>query len=72
MQVIVLSIHHALSQMTPLPSRLVTGIDNVFVSLEDEVVLVKSVLSSDDVQKLLESTGKLVVFRGFGGANQQG
>lgn len=47
------------------------GIKGVFVNLEDEVVLVRSVLPSCQVQGLLESTGKLVVFRGYGGASHQ-
>ena len=50
----------------------VSGIKGVFVNLEDEVVLVRSVLPSCQVQGLLESTGKLVVFRGYGGASHQG
>lgn len=36
--------------------------------LEDELVLVKTCLTSSQVQEMLESTGKLVVFRGYGSA----
>lgn len=42
------------------------GIDNVFVDISNELVLVDTSLPSSTVQHLLESTGKLVVFRGFG------
>ncbi len=37
------------------------------MGLEDEVVLVKTSLTSSRVQQMLEGTGKLVVFRGYGG-----
>ena len=40
----------------------------MYVNLHDEVVLVESCLPSRDVQWLLEGTGRLVVFRGHGGA----
>ena len=43
------------------------GIHNVFVDVANELVLVNSTLPSSDVTRLLESTGKLVVFRGLGG-----
>ena len=42
------------------------GIDNIFVDISNELVLVDTSLPSSTVQHLLESTGKLVVFRGFG------
>ena len=45
------------------------GIDEVFVNLENEFVLVKTSLPSSSVKELLESTGKLVIFRGYGGAS---
>ena len=44
-----------------------TGIAKVYVNLSDEVVLIESSLPSSVVQRLLEDTGRLVVFRGFGG-----
>lgn len=40
---------------------------SVFVDVANELVLVESSLPSAVVQQRLESTGKLVVFRGFGG-----
>ena len=49
-----------------------TGVRHVYVNLEDEVVLVETVLPSGQVQGLLEGTGRLVVFRGFGGAGGAG
>ena len=48
------------------------GVRDVYVSLEDEVVLVRSTLPSAEVKKMLEKTGKLVVFRGHGGVGQEG
>ena len=48
------------------------GVRHVYVSLEDEVVLVETALPSGQVQGLLEGTGRLVVFRGFGGARGTG
>ena len=45
---------------------------DVYVNLEDEVVLVKTTLPSAEVKRLLEKTGKLVVFRGHGGIGQEG
>ena len=50
----------------------ITGVDHFYVNLEDEMVLVRSAIPSSKIQELLESTGKLVVFRGYGGATQQG
>ena len=43
------------------------GIKKVYVNLDDEVVIVETCLPSSDVQRQLEATGKLVVFRGHGG-----
>ena len=48
------------------------GVRDVYVSLEDEVVLVRSTLPSAEVKRMLEKTGKLVVFRGHGGVGQEG
>ena len=42
------------------------------MSLEEEVVLVETSLPSATVQGYLEATGRLVVFRGYGGTGQQG
>lgn len=42
----------------------------MFVNLADEMVVVESCLPSRDVQQLLEDTGRLVVFRGYGGAGK--
>ena len=42
----------------------------MYVDLSDELVLVETYLPSSSVQALLEDTGKLVVFRGFGGTGQ--
>lgn len=46
------------------------GISNVFIDISNELVLVDTTLPSSSVQSLLESTGKLVVFRGFGGQQE--
>ena len=43
------------------------GIKKVYVNLDDEVVMVETCLSSSDIQRRLEGTGRLVVFRGHGG-----
>ena len=48
------------------------GVRDVYVSLEDEVVLVRASLPSAEVKRMLEETGKLVVFRGHGGISQEG
>ena len=48
------------------------GVRDVYVSLEDEVVLVRASLPSAEVKRVLEETGKLVVFRGHGGISQEG
>ena len=48
-----------------------TGIKNVYVNLSDEIVLVESSLPSSVVQQRLEGTGRLVVFRGYGGQGMQ-
>ncbi len=47
-----------------------TGVSNVFVDVSNELVLVETCLSSAVLQTLLEETGRLVVFRGFGGTEQ--
>ena len=44
------------------------GVSNVFVDVANELVLVKSTLPSAVVQQRLKDTGKLVVFRGYGGS----
>lgn len=44
-----------------------TGIKRVYVNVDDEVVIVETCLPSSDVQRRLENTGRLVVFRGHGG-----
>lgn len=43
------------------------GIKSVYVNVSDEVVLVETSLPSSAVQQCLEDTGRLVVFRGYGG-----
>lgn len=43
------------------------GIKNVYVNLDDEVVIVETCLSSSNIQRRLEDAGRLVVFRGHGG-----
>ncbi|XP_003386470.2 PREDICTED: copper chaperone for superoxide dismutase-like [Amphimedon queenslandica] len=48
----------------------VPGINSVYVDVPNEVVIVETSLPSSNVHKLLESTGKLIVFRGFGGQEQ--
>lgn len=42
----------------------------MYVDVPNEIVIIESSLPSSDVHKLLELTGKLVVFRGFGGCDQ--
>lgn len=46
------------------------GIQSVFVSASDDLVLVDSVLKTSEVHALLESTGLLVFFKGFGSQQQ--
>ena len=48
------------------------GVRKVYVDLDNELVLVETSLPSSHVKQQLETTGKLVVFRGFGGTGQQG
>lgn len=43
------------------------GVDNVFVDVANELVLVDTSLPSNQITRLLQDTGKLVVFRGIGG-----
>lgn len=45
-----------------------SGIKNFNVDLENESVVVESNLSTLEIQKLLESTGKKVAVRGFAGS----
>lgn len=45
----------------------VEGIASAYVDVENDLVLVETQLPSKKVQELLESTGKLVLFRGVGG-----
>ncbi len=54
---------HTPSHLTPH----MTGVRSVYVDVSNEVVLVETCLLSCRVQALLEETGRLVVFRGFGG-----
>lgn len=49
---------------------LFAGIKKVSVNLSDELVIVESSLPSSEVQQKLESTGRLVVFRGYGGTGE--
>ena len=46
---------------------LAAGVFSTYVDVENDLVLVDTSLPSAHVQKLLEDTGKLVVFRGIGG-----
>ncbi len=55
---------------SPAPPPPDAGVESVYVCVEDEVVLVQTSLLSSQVQELLESTGKLVVFRGYGGTGR--
>ena len=50
----------------------IIGIESAHVDLNNELVLVTSTLPSATVTSLLEETGKLVVFRGYGGATNIG
>ena len=42
------------------------------MNLPEELVMVETSLPSGTVQERLEATGRLVVFRGYGGNLQQG
>lgn len=53
-----------LAKLTVLP--FVTGIHNVEVVIPQDLVIVDTVLKTGEVQALLESTGLLVFFKGFG------
>ena len=44
----------------------VPGISNVTISVPDDLVLLDSSLTTSEVHSLLESTGLLVFFKGFG------
>lgn len=46
----------------------------MFISIPEDLVLVDSVLTTSEVHSLLESTGLLVFFKGFGaeGVKQDG
>ncbi|XP_053305385.1 copper chaperone for superoxide dismutase isoform X2 [Spea bombifrons] len=44
----------------------VKGVESVIVSLESESVLVETALSAQDIQRLLESTGRKAVLKGMG------
>ena len=48
------------------------GIESSLVDLNNELVLVTTTLPSAIVTSLLQETGKLVVFRGYGGASDIG
>ena len=48
------------------------GIESSFVDMNNELVLITSTLPSATVTSLLKETGKLVVFRGYGGASDMG
>ena len=47
------------------------GIFNFSVSVSQDLVLVDAILKTSEVHSLLESTGLLVFFKGFGG-NEDG
>lgn len=51
---------------------LLLGIESSHVDLNNELVLISTTLPSATVTSLLEQTGKLVVFRGYGGATNIG
>lgn len=51
----------ALSCSLPLP-----GVQSVEVQLENQTVLVQTTLPSQEVQALLESTGRQAVLKGMG------
>lgn len=55
-----------------LNQNLCAGIQDVFIDVSEGVVLVDSVLKTSEVQALLESTGFLVFFKGFGGTGADG
>lgn len=39
------------------------------ISVDEDLVLVDTVLKTSEIQELLETTGLLVFFKGFGGDN---
>ena len=50
-------------------SFFLSGVINSYVDVDNDLVLVDTVLPSGRVQELLERTGKLVVCRGIGNPN---
>ena len=46
------------------------GVQSVSVDVGKEAVLVESVLTSAEVQALIESTGRQAVLKGIGGSEQ--
>ena len=51
---------------THLDYELSTGVSNVLVDVPKDLVVVESTLKTSEIQLLLESTGLLVFFKGFG------
>lgn len=50
----------------PSAPSLLPGVQSVEVQLENQMVLVETTLPSQDVQALLESTGRQAVLKGMG------
>lgn len=50
----------------PLPPSLLPGVQSVEVQLENQMVLVQTTLPSQEVQALLEGTGRQAVLKGMG------
>lgn len=54
------------SPLLPSPLSLLPGVQSVEVQLENQMVLVRTTLPSQEVQALLEGTGRQAVLKGMG------
>ena len=46
------------------------GVQNTYVDVENDLVLVETTLPSTHIEELLRTTGKLVLFRGLGSSTE--
>lgn len=58
--------HRVASPMLPSAPSLLPGVQRVEVQLENQMVLVQTTLPSQEVQALLEGTGRQAVLKGMG------
>lgn len=49
---------------------LLLGVHSTYVDVENDLVLVEATLPSAQVQEILQTTGRLVLFRGVGGPSE--